>query len=222
VPTFFLTLWARPEPPADDLLVSLARFVIPVGVLTAGVGTAVYAFLYERVSSGLSGTPFPDAIRLFEQYTGLTYGLDADFVEASAILRAQSGLSVFVSTTALILILLLEPPARIFAVCVPVTHDRRPTWLALTLFVAFVVVLLVPATRQYFGLTAPDPPVVKAAGIGVAVWFVALSLALRYRVLERILGLHPRSPHTEDTPAHIQRSRWTPPPRTSTPSTTCT
>ena len=37
VPTFFLTLWARPKPPDDDLLVSLARFVIPVGVLTAGL-----------------------------------------------------------------------------------------------------------------------------------------------------------------------------------------
>ncbi|GAA4776323.1 HAD-IC family P-type ATPase [Actinomycetospora chlora] len=192
VPTFFLTMWARPEPPAEDLLVSLARFVIPVGVLTAGFGTAIYAFLYRRVTSGLSGTPFPRAVELFEQYTGLTYGVDADFVEASATLGAQSGLSVFVSTSALILILLLQPPHRIFAAWRPVSSDRRPTWLALALFAAFVAVLLVPATRNYFGLTAPDPPVLPVAALGVLLWFVSLSLVLRYRVLERVLGLAAR------------------------------
>ncbi|WP_433786279.1 HAD-IC family P-type ATPase [Actinomycetospora sp. CA-101289] len=189
VPTFFLTLWARPDPPADDLLVSLARFVIPVGVLTAGFATAIYAYLYRQILDGFTGTPFPDAIRLFEQYTGLTYGVDADFVEASATLGAQSAMSVFVSTTAIVLILLLEPPHRIFTAWAPVSADRRPTWLALGLFVAFAVVLIVPATREYFGLTAPDPPVVQIPAIGLVLWFVTLSLALRFRVLERILGL---------------------------------
>ncbi|MDD7938417.1 HAD-IC family P-type ATPase [Actinomycetospora lutea] len=191
VPTFFLTMWARPAPPAEDLLVSLARFVIPVGVLTAGFATAIYAFLYRRVTTGLSGTPLPRAVELFESYTGLTYGVDADFVEASATLGAQSGLSIFVSTTSLILILLLKPPHRIFTAWAPVSDDRRPLWLALGLFVAFAVVLLVPSTRAYFGLTAPDPPVVRTALIGTVLWFVTLSLVLRYRVLERLLGLRP-------------------------------
>ena len=159
VPTFFLTLWARPKPPDDDLLASLARFVIPVGVLTAGFATAIYAYLYRQIADGFTGTPFPQAITLFEQYTGLTYGVDADFVEASATLGAQSAMSVFVSSTAIVLILLLEPPHRIFTAWAPVSSDRRPTWLALGLFAAFAVVLVVPATREYFGLTAPDPPV---------------------------------------------------------------
>ncbi|PVY97467.1 HAD-IC family P-type ATPase [Actinomycetospora cinnamomea] len=192
VPTFFLTMWARPKPPQEDLLVSLARFVIPVGVLTAGFGTAIYAFLYQRVTTGLSGTPFPRAVDLFERYTGLTYGVDADFVEASATLGAQSGLSIFVSTSSLILILLLEPPQRLFTAWAPVSEDRRPLWLALGLFIAFAVVLLVPATRAYFGLTAPDPPVVRTAALGVVAWFITLSLVLRHRVLERVLGLYQR------------------------------
>jgi cation-transporting P-type ATPase E len=192
LPTFFLTMWARPAPPAEDLLVSLARFVIPVGVLTAGFATAIYAYLYRQITDGFSGTPFPDAIRLFEQYTGLTYGIDADFVEASATLGAQSAMSVFVSTTAIVLILLLEPPHKIFTAWRPVSNDRRPTWLALGLFAAFAVVLIVPATREYFGLTAPDPPVVQIPAIALVLWFVTLSLVLRYRVLERILGLATR------------------------------
>jgi cation-transporting P-type ATPase E len=189
LPTFFLTLWARPAPPEEDLLVSLARFVIPVSILTASFGTAVYAYLYEQIRGGFTGTPFPQAIALFEQYTGLTYGVDANFVEASATLGAQSGLSVFVSTASFVLILLLQPPHRIFASWTAVTSDRRPLWMALGLFAAFVVVLIVPVTRTYFGLTAPDPPVVEVPGVAIVLWFVTLSLALRYRVLERVLGL---------------------------------
>jgi cation-transporting P-type ATPase E len=189
LPTFFLTMWARPKPPADDLLVSLARFVIPVGVITAGFATAIYAYLYRQILDGFTDTPYPQAITLFEQYTGLTYGVDADFAEASATLGAQSAMSVFVSTTAIVLILLLEPPHRIFTAWAPVSSDRRPTWLALGLVVAFVIVLIVPATREYFGLTAPDPPVVQFPAVALVLWFVTLSLALRYRLLERVLGL---------------------------------
>ncbi|GAA4896107.1 HAD-IC family P-type ATPase [Actinomycetospora straminea] len=191
LPTFFLTMWARPAPPAEDLLVSLARFVVPVGVLTAGFGTAVYAYLYQLVTTGL--TTYRDAMgtELWVQYTGLA-ATDPDFVTSAATLGAQSGLSVFVSTSALVLILLLAPPHRVFAAWAPVTDDRRPTWLALGLFAAFAVVLLIPATQEYFGLTAPDPPVVEAAGVAIVAWFVTLSLVLRHRVLERVLGLYPR------------------------------
>ena len=190
IPTFFLTLWAKASVPRDDLLASMARFVIPVGVLTAGFGTAVYTYLYQLVLGGLSGSAPPAMIvALFERYTGLTYGRDADFVTAAATLGAQSGLSIFVSTCSLVLILFLEPPSRLFSAWAPVTSDKRPTWLALGLFVAFAVVLVVPATRNYFGLTAPDPPVLYVAFPAVVLWFVTLSLVLRYRVLDRVFGL---------------------------------
>ncbi|HEY2194009.1 MAG TPA: HAD-IC family P-type ATPase [Actinomycetospora sp.] len=192
LPTFFLTMWARPVVVAEDLLVSLARFVLPVGILTAGFGAAIYACLYELVRRGLSQPDLPAATySLFEQYTGLRYGVDADFVTASATLGAQSGLSMFVSVASIALILFLEPPARIFTAWAPVSPDRRPAWLALGLFVALVVVLIVPTTRNYFGLTAPDPPVVYAVVPTVVVWFVVLSLVLRHRILERVLGLSP-------------------------------
>ncbi|GAA4770437.1 hypothetical protein [Actinomycetospora chibensis] len=65
-------------------------------------------------------------VTLFEQYTGLTYGADADFVEASATLGAQSAMSVFVSSTAIVLILLLEPQHRIFTAWAPVSTPEGP------------------------------------------------------------------------------------------------
>lgn len=54
VPTLFLTFWARPVPPDEHLLGNLARFVIPAAVLTAGFGTAVYAYLYQAVTQGFT------------------------------------------------------------------------------------------------------------------------------------------------------------------------
>ena len=190
LPTFFLTLWARPDEPRDDLLVSLARFVLPVSILTAGFATAVYAYLYRQITIGFTKADFPGAIALFEKYTGVPAS-DPTFVTASATLGAQSGLSVFVSTTAIVLILFLEPPHRLFTAWTGVSPDRRPLWLALGLFAAFAIVLVVPATRTYFGLTAPDPPVVQVPAVALVGWFVAVSLALRHRLLERLVGLHP-------------------------------
>ena len=82
-------------PPDEHLLGNLARFVIPAAVVTAGFGTAVYAFLYKSVTEFLgSGRSPAQAIQDFESYTGLTY-TDADFTEAAATIGAQTGLSTF-------------------------------------------------------------------------------------------------------------------------------
>jgi len=88
VPTLFLTFWARPTPTDPHLLGNLARFVLPAALVTAGFGTAVYAYLYESVTRFLSSGRTPaQVVSDFESYTGLTY-TDADFTEASATIGA--------------------------------------------------------------------------------------------------------------------------------------
>jgi cation-transporting ATPase E len=47
----------------------------------------------------------------------------------------------------------------------------------------------VPVTRTYFGLTAPDPPVIYTVVPTVVLWFVTLSVVLRFGALERLLGI---------------------------------
>ena len=154
VPTLFLTFWARPTPPDPHLLGNLARFVLPAALITAGFGTAVYAFLYESVTQFLSSGRTPaQVISDFESYTGLTY-TDADFTEAAATIGAQTGLSTFVCLASFLLILFLAPPTRFFAAWTPPTADRRPTVLVAVLVVAFAAVLFVPTLYDYFGLTA--------------------------------------------------------------------
>ncbi len=189
VPTLFLTFWARPAPPDQHLLGNLARFVIPVALVTATFGTAVYTDLYSRVQNGLSSGRTPaQVVSAFESYTGLTY-TDADFTTAAATIAAQTGLSTFVCMASFLLILFLFPPALFFAAWTRPTDDRRPTLLVIGLFIVFAAVLFIPALSEYFGLTGPALPVFTAVLIALALWFVVLTLALRLRLLERVLGL---------------------------------
>jgi cation-transporting ATPase E len=189
VPTLFLTFWARPTPTDDSLLGNLARFVIPAAVITAGFGTAVYAFLYTTVTDFLSSGRTPaQVISDFESYTGLTYS-DADFASASATIGAQTGLSTFVCLASFVLILFLAPPTRFFAAWTRPTDDRRPTVLVVALIAAFAAVLFVPTLSNYFGLTGPAPAVFNTVLPALVLWFVALTAAYRFRVLDRVLGL---------------------------------
>ncbi|GAA5138152.1 HAD-IC family P-type ATPase [Pseudonocardia adelaidensis] len=190
VPTLFLTLWARPTAPDERLLGNLARFVVPAALVTAGFGTAVYAWLYKAVAQGFTTGRTPaEVIAQFESYTGLTYGTDADFAEAAATIGAQTGLSTFVGLASFVLILFLAPPSRLFAAWTRPTGDRRPAVLVAMLLVAFAAVLFVPALSDYFGLTGPAAPVFTVVLPALVLWFAALWAVLRLRLLDRILGL---------------------------------
>ncbi|MCW2717195.1 HAD-IC family P-type ATPase [Pseudonocardia sp.] len=189
VPTLFLTFWAQPREPDHNLLASLARFVIPAAVITAACGVGVYTFIYTRVMQGLSSSSVPEGvIEDFQRYTGLTY-TDADFTTASATIGAQTGLSTFVTLASFGLILFLEPRTRFFAAWTAPNPDRRPSILVTALLVAFVGVLYTPFLSDYFGLTGPARPMVVAVIPALVLWFVALSAAYRWRVLDRLLGI---------------------------------
>ncbi|WP_233160066.1 HAD-IC family P-type ATPase [Pseudonocardia sp. MH-G8] len=189
VPTLFLTFWARPVTPDRNLLGNLARFVIPAAVLTAGFGTAVYAYLYQLVLAGFtSGRTPAQVVSQFESYTGLTY-TDSEFSTAAATIGAQTGLSTFVCLASFVLILFLAPPTRFFAAWTRPTDDRGPAVLVAALLVAFAAVLFTPALSNYFGLTGAAPPVFEAVLPALGLWFAALSAAYRIRLLDRVLGL---------------------------------
>ncbi|MDP9794092.1 cation-transporting ATPase E [Catenuloplanes nepalensis] len=190
IPTAFLTFWAAPARPDPHLLRNLGRFVLPAAIVTAGFGTAIYTALYQGISRGFSSGRTPaEVIHEFERYTGLTYGTDTGFAVAAATIGAQTGLSTFFCYASFLLILFLAPPARFFAAWTAPTGDRRPAILVVALMVAFSAVLLVPALWSYFGLTGPAGPVFEVVLLSLVPWFAALSLAYRYRVLERLLGL---------------------------------
>ncbi|MEV6342994.1 HAD-IC family P-type ATPase [Actinoplanes sp. NPDC051851] len=190
VPTFFLTFWAKPTAPDKRLFSNMARFVLPASIVTAGFGTAVYTALYEAVTVGFSyGRTPEEVIDQYERFTGLTYGSDTDFTTAAATITAQTGLSTFFCFASFVLILMLAPPSRFFAAWTPPTDDRRPAWLVAALFVAFLVVINVPVLWTYFGLLGPSLPVTLIVPPALLLWFGALTLAFRFRLLDRALGV---------------------------------
>jgi cation-transporting ATPase E len=189
LPTLFLTSWARPARPDQHLLTHLWRFVVPAMVLTAAAGVAVYAYHYTTLLDGFTQSAVPDfVVSDFERYTGLSSD-DVGFTEAAATIGAQTALSTFVSYAAFLLILFLKPPHRLFASWTRPDGDRRPAVLAAALVVAFSALLFVPWFTGYFGLTDAADPVFRTVLPALAIWFVVLSAAYRFRVLERLLGL---------------------------------
>jgi cation-transporting ATPase E len=189
VPTLMLTAWARPQAPDPHLITRVARFVIPAGVVTAVLGVALYAAFYTLIRSGLNKGLIPaDAVRKFEAFTGLT-GSDTSFNTLAATGVAQTVLSMFTSVTAFLLILFLAPPTRLFTGWTGVDRDKRPALLCLCLLVAFLVVLDVPASAEYFSLLRPGGPEAPAVALSAVVWFFTLRACWRHAVLERLLGL---------------------------------
>jgi cation-transporting ATPase E len=190
LPTVFLTAWARPAPPDPHLLATIGRFVVPAALATAGCGVAVYTILYRLVAGGFEdGSTPPAVITEFEGYTGLTYGEDAGFAEAAATLGAQTGLSTFVSLASILLILFLHPPARLFAAWTDPTSDKRPAVLVVVLLAVLLGVLFTPVLSDYFGLTGPAGAVYETVLPALVGWFLVLSAAYRFRLVDRVLGL---------------------------------
>ncbi|GLY02615.1 HAD-IC family P-type ATPase [Actinoplanes sp. NBRC 101535] len=193
LPTVFLTFWAQPTRPDPHLLRNLVRFVVPAAVVTATFGTAIYTALYEMLVRGLtSGRRTPaEVIDDFEQYTGLQYGVDADFTTASATILAQTGLSTFFCFASFMLILFLAPRSRFFAAWTKPTGDRRPSILVLALTVTFCAVVCVPALWDYFGLVGPSRPVFTIVLPALVLWYATLTVVFRLRLFDRLLGLRP-------------------------------
>ena len=190
LPTFFLTLWARPQPPQPDLLRSLARFVSPAAIVTTIFGVIIYTLFYNLVLNGVSQHVIPlRVVARFEAYTGLAYNVDAEFGAAAATIVAQTSLSVFVSLAAFGLILFLEPPFRFFTGWTTQSPDKRPALLALGLSLIFIVVIRTPDLANYFGLLTPGGPELPIILVMTPLWFLTLRTVWRAKLFERFLAL---------------------------------
>jgi cation-transporting ATPase E len=190
VPAFFLTLWARPRRLDEDLLASLSRFVFPVAIVTMLMGVAIYVTDYHALlNSPLAQEDALWATQIFESYTGVPFG-DAGYANTVATVLAQGSLSIFISWTACLLILFLEPPSRFFLGWRDeVSPDKRPAWLALGLFILFLIIWSVGPLGYYFGILVKPPAVNAALMMLVVLWFFIMRAVWRARLFERFLGL---------------------------------
>ena len=190
VPAFFLTLWARPRRLEKNLLACLVRFVFPAAIVTMLLGVAIYVTDYRfLLTSPLSQGQEQWANEIFESYTGVAAG-STGYANTVATVLAQGSLSIFISWTACLLILFLEPPSRFFLGWrQEVSSDKRPAWLALGLFVLFWIIWSYDPLGYYFGILV-KPFVINSIIMGVVViWFFIMRTVWRARLFERFLGL---------------------------------
>ena len=193
IPAFFLTLWAKPRSLEPNILLKLVRFVIPVAILTMLLGVGLYVDDYNRAKgapANVEGRGIPQALLTsYSAYTGVSPD-DPAFSDAFGTIAAQGALSIFVSHTAFLLLLFLEPPSRFFTGWrKEVSADKRPALLAVALLVVFQVLYFVPSVGTYFGLLEKPPSVYLLILAFVVVWFFLIRTIWRRHLFERFLGL---------------------------------
>jgi cation-transporting P-type ATPase E len=191
VPAFFLTLWARPSQFDEGLLRSIARFVFPAAIITMLMAVGIYVTDYRSLlDSPLSTGQEEWANQIFEAYTGVAPAAQ-DYAETVATVLAQGSLSIFISWTACGLILFLEPPSRFFLGWRDeVSADKRPAWLALGLFILFMIIWSFEPLGYYFGILVKPLPIVALIMGMVVIWFFVMRTVWRLHLFERFLGLY--------------------------------
>jgi len=175
IPTVLLAIWARPGYRYHQTLIRrLLHFVVPPAL----VGSLL-ALIVFYVPLALQLTPSARALSAEE------------FLSAYAphILASQTALSAFLIGAGLLLLPFVEPPTEWWVGADSLSGDWRPTFLAIGLGIAFVVIILTPSLRAFFDL-APLSLRDAALVIGaLLVWLVVLRLTWRRRWLEKWLGV---------------------------------
>ena len=190
VPALCLTLWARPQRLAQNLLASIARFVFPVAIVTMLLAVGIYVTDYRfLLHSRLAQGDVLWANQIFQSYTGVSPS-STGYTNTVATVLAQGSLSMFISWTACLLLLFLEPPSRFFLGWrSEVSPDKRPAWLALGLFVLFTIIWSYAPLGYYFGiLVKPLRPQLQILGV-VVIWFFVMRTIWRLHLFERFLGV---------------------------------
>jgi cation-transporting ATPase E len=197
LPAFCLTLWAKPRTLEPDILLKLVRFVIPVAILTMLLGVGLYIDDYNRaknapedIQANANSGGIPDALlSSYSEYTGVSQD-DPAFGNAFGTIAAQGALSIFVSHTAFLLLLFLEPPIRFFTGWrKEVSEDKRPAILAVALIIVFQIFYFIPSIGTYFGLLEKPPTIYLRILAFVVVWFFLIRTVWRRHLFERFLGL---------------------------------
>ena len=173
-PTLALAAWAKPGTvPRTNMARRLTHFVLPAGLTLGLVGMGVFiGFLIAP--SILSGS--------FLTSTTLEPG-------GASLNIAQTALTSFSAFCAIFLILFAEPPSQFWVGGTSLRSERRSIYLALALFVFYMLILLTPVLSNIFEL-APLAWYLDILLFGLAIlWAVVVRWLWRTRALDRYLSL---------------------------------
>jgi cation-transporting ATPase E len=164
IPSALLAIWALPgRTTREPLLQTLARFVAPAAALASLLGLLVFY--------------------------GILSLADDEVAAATAEQMARTGVTSFLVYVGILVLLFVQPPHPILAVIERVTPDRKPAYLAVGLALGYLVVVLLPPSRSFFALSAPNLRDALIVIGGIVAWTILVWLFWRYRAVERFLGV---------------------------------
>jgi cation-transporting ATPase E len=159
VPTILLAIWARPGPTPQG---TLTRRLLHFIMPPALLTSALGLILFAAV-----------------------YGQR----QVDSLPVAQTTLTAFLVLCGLFLVIFVEPPTPWWAIGNGYAGDWRPTWLAVGMMVAFVLILLAPPLRMLFALQPLGLNEFAALAITLGAWLLALRTAWKYRLMSRLLDV---------------------------------
>lgn len=195
LPTVMITYWARPAPVRGSLLRKVWSFVMPAALSMLVCGLIVYVLAFSFIDRSLQfAAVAPQDVIAFRQEVAGLYNLDLSRPEKVAFqvanIFAQNAVTIFSLLAGLLLTVFVMPPYRFLAGGRPYDGDKRMLWLAIGLFVVFLVGWNIPFLRFFFSIILlPDLEVLALILVATAVWAVVLLFLWRRRVYERfVLG----------------------------------
>jgi cation-transporting ATPase E len=103
---------------------------------------------------------------------------------------ARTMLTYFTVICGIILLIFVEPPTKWWAGGDVLSGDWRPTYLAIGLLALFVFCIVVPAAREFYGLTLlRQTSHYVIIALATIIWIFGLRLVWRRRLVERYLNL---------------------------------
>ena len=174
IPTFGLAFWAKPGAAPVSLGRSLVRFVLPATLTLAVAAFGVYALTY-----------FLNDVDLIGMRRG---GLAAATIIPAQDRIARDSLAHMLILAGLVLVMFAAPPTKWWAVVEEATGDWRPALLAATMVPLYLLILLVPALREFFGLHLLGWDEYLGIGVITVLWTLVVRWVWRSGVFGRFFG----------------------------------
>ncbi len=174
-----------PFSPKQSSILSIITLAIPAFALALWArrgpvpeGRLINRLVHFIVPAGI--TMFAAGLVVYLYFLMTTF----DFV------YAQHTLTYALLVCGLLLIIFVEPPTKDFVGGDELSSDRRPTWLAIGLFLLFLASFVISPVRDFWGLM-PLRQYTDYLIIGVVVifWALALRYIWRARFLEKYLDV---------------------------------
>jgi len=176
LPTFTLTLWAKPGPPPKGSMIrSLAHFVLPATFSLTLIGLMVYVgylvFTY---------LPLEEA----------NPTLDVESLLSQALPIAQTALVSILIISGPWLIPFLKPPTLGWTGGAKLNGDWRHTIVALSMLGIYTVIIMYSPLRSFFELAILNPTDYLLMVVVTVVWGFALRYSWRIKLLDKFLGIN--------------------------------